>query len=531
MTASQPAPGEEVPAVIVGAGPVGLTAGLLLARRGIACLILERHPAPYPLPRAVHLDGEVARILQAAGVADGFREISRAMPGLRLVDARLRTIAEFRRASLIGSCGHPEASMFDQPDLERLLLGAVEREPRITLRRGAVVTAVGHRPGGAVVRYEHDGGLRHVRAAAVLGCDGAGSTVRAALDIAFRDLGFTERWLVIDVRSPRPLDVWDGVHQICDSRRAGTFMHIRGDRYRWEFRILDSDDVTELLSPAGIGRLLAPWTAGPGSGRLELVRGATYTFRARIAERWRERRVFLLGDAAHQTPPFIGQGLGSGLRDAHNLAWKLDLVLRGDAPEALLDTYQAERAPHTVRLIRGAITVGWALTGGGGRTAVLRRVLVRGLSRTRVARAALNTSSPRLRLGRGPRRRGASPIGLPCPQPREGDGWFDHTLGDGFALVTLDPVTAGPAAPRVVRVAASSPLGRWLARSKARAALVRPDRIVCDTARSRGEIPRLLTAPGRTAREIESALSAAPRRAAPQGAASVAPASSRSVVR
>jgi 3-(3-hydroxy-phenyl)propionate hydroxylase len=488
------------PVVIVGAGPVGLTAALLLARRGVECLVLERHPAPYPLPRAVHLDGEVVRILQEACVAEGFRKISRPMPGLRIVDARLRTIAEFRRENVAGTCGHPDASMFDQPDLEALLAAAAEREPAIRLRRGAEVTALAHETGGASVRYEADGQSRQVRASAVLGCDGAASTVRAALDTGFRDLGFSEPWLVVDIRSPRPLPMWEGVHQVCDPRRAATFMHLTGDRYRWEFRILDSDRPEDLTSPDGLASLLAPWLDATSFGEVQVVRSARYTFLARVAREWRQRRVFLLGDAAHQTPPFIGQGLGSGLRDAHNLAWKLDLVLRGAAGESLLDTYQAEREAHTVQLIRGAMFVGWALTGGSGRTAMLRRGLVRGACRIpAVSRAALSATSPRLRIGsRRPRIGSRRPlIGGLAPQWRDeaAGTWSDDVLGAGFALITLDTASAASQTGaqqhgcRVVGVDPASAAGRWLAAAGVHSALVRPDRVVGATARRGDPVP------------------------------------------
>jgi 3-(3-hydroxy-phenyl)propionate hydroxylase len=484
---------DSLPIVIVGAGPVGLTAALLLARRGARCVVLERHSSPYTLPRAVHIDGEVARILQSVGLSGGFGAISRAMPGLRLVDGELRLIAEFLRGDLVGVNGHPEASIFDQPDLERLLLDAVASQPEITVIRGAAVTGVTQDATGAHVRYERGGDETWLRASAVLGCDGSGSTVRAALDVRWRDLGFAEPWLVVDIRSPVPLSMWDGVHQVCDPRRAATFMHKTGDAYRWEFRILDSDDASELATPAGVAGLLRPWLGDTSLASTTIVRVATYVFHARVAQRWRDRRVFLLGDAAHQTPPFVGQGLGAGLRDAFNLAWKLDMVLRGEAPETLLDTYHRERAPHVVRTIRTAILVGWALTGGSGPMANARRRVVAGLSRIpAVPRAALRASSPRLRLDGSHWRSAPAPVGGLCPQPRDGEGWFDDRLGRGFTLLALHAADHTSPDIRVVVLEETSPLGRWIRGWNLCAILLRPDRVICATARSVADIRHTL---------------------------------------
>ena len=235
----------------------------------------------------------------------------------------------------------------------------------------------GHRPGH---RSLHQDGAEHqITADALLGADGTSSLVRQAIGSGLRDLRFAERWLVIDVRSRQALCDWGGVYQICDPARAATFMHVTGDRYRWEFRLADGETADDLTAPGQLARLLKLWTTDIAD--LEIIRQATYTFRARVADRWRQGRVFLLGDAAHQTPPFIGQGLGAGLRDAANLTWKLAAVLHGQVGEEILDSYEQERRPHATRTIRAEVTVGWALTGGQDRAAIIRRIALAGLCR------------------------------------------------------------------------------------------------------------------------------------------------------
>jgi len=243
----------DTPVVIAGAGPVGVTAATLLARRGIASVLLEKYQAPYPLPRAVHLDDEVVRILQAAGVAEQFSKISRPMPGMRLVDARHKTMAEFNRAGGAGPSGYPRANMFDQPELEQILLDNLAAHPLVTLRRGCDVTSI-EGTGPVTVRYTQGGAEHQITADAVLGADGANSLVRQVIGAGLRDLRFEERWLVIDVRSPRALCDWGGVYQICDPARAATFMHVTGDRYRWEFRLADGETAEDLTAPGRLTR-------------------------------------------------------------------------------------------------------------------------------------------------------------------------------------------------------------------------------------------------------------------------------------
>ena len=405
MNDQHPAPRE--PVIVVGAGPVGCTAALLLADSGIPVTLLERHTQPHPLPRAVHLDDEVARILDRIGVSEGFLARSRPGSGLRLLDARHRVMAEFSRDHRPGVHGFPQANMFHQPDLEELMLAQAERHPLIDFRRGAEVIglddddALGPLAAAPVRVHARIAGHPHAfTGRVVLGCDGAGSTIRTLAGITMDDLGFTERWLVVDIKAETGLDAWDGVEQVCDPARAATFMQVTGDRYRWEFQLRDGENEAGLITPAALGQLLLPWTGRSDLSGLQIIRSASYTFRARLASRFQAGRVFLLGDAAHLTPPFIGQGLAAGLRDADNLAWKLAHVLTGRAGAGLLASYDAERRPHAKAMVKKAVRVGWAMTGGQDRAAAIRQIALAAAVRSeRACQAMGSTATPRLKTG------------------------------------------------------------------------------------------------------------------------------------
>lgn len=500
---------EHVPVVIVGAGPIGVSAAIMLGRRGVSCLVLERWQDVYPLPRAVHFDDEVFRIFAAMGLEEQVRAISRPAPGMRLTDAENRVLAEFRRDPAGQLHGYPQANMFDQPELEHVLRGALAEYECLHLHGGVEVFDIEHAavgPGLVRVRYRDvaSGAEHEVWADVLLGCDGANSITRAAVGATMEDFGFSQQWLVVDVDSPEPLHVYDGVQQVCDPDRAATFMPVVEGRYRWEFR-LRADEQPDDVDDARVVGLITPWLGGVDVTKLTFVRRSCYTFRGLVADRWRRGRIFLLGDAAHQTPPFIGQGLCAGMRDAQNLSWKLALVLTGNADDRLLDTYQAERRPYARRVIQLAIAVGWLMTGGTARTARGRRATLRALSRLPGAEdRVLNAAWPAFADGPLVRRPNRGCVaGQLCSQPTvRSDGEqirLDRLLGDGFSILYRGSDRVAAFDPPTQRFFASlgatimrlgdvpdddGALAALLDRSRADALLLRPDRIVAAAADS-----------------------------------------------
>jgi 3-(3-hydroxy-phenyl)propionate hydroxylase len=478
---------DHVPVVIVGAGPVGVTAATLLGQYGVECLVLDRWDSVYPQPRAVHLDDEICRVLARLGIASEFAAISRSTLGLQLIDRNHRVLAVFDRTG-DDRHGHPRANLFDQPELEHLLRSNLTGQTTVNLRGNVEVTDVaqcGEGPVRVDFRDQLTGQHESVLATYVLGCDGAHSIVRTAIGATMKDLKFEQRWLVIDIASTVELDQWEGVHQVCDPKRAATYMRIGETRYRWEFRLLEGETAADFQSIGALLPLVGPWVEGIPGDQLELLRVAEYTFRAQLADHWRDGNVFLLGDAAHLTPPFIGQGLCAGIRDSMNLSWKIAGVLAGDLPEWVLDTYEMERKPHAGAMIRLAKLIGASMTRGGRAGNLLRRLIAPRLHwfpglRDRL----LFGETPGLRrsaLVHRPRFR-RSIAGRLCPNALLPDGRrLDDASNGGFLLITSVTPTSQTQARlagrgvRVVEALPGSQLHRWLSARHAAAALVRPD--------------------------------------------------------
>ena len=485
---------EFVPVVIVGAGPAGIAAATLLGQYGVETLVLDRHETVYPLPRAVHADDEVYRILARLGIGDEFAAHSRPAHGLRLIDPQMQVLSEIPRSTELSTAhGFPQMNMFDQPELEAMLRANVKHYPQVTVHGNVEVTSVTQNQNGRVRVSFLDrvrGGEQSVQATYVLGCDGANSPTRAAIGAHMYGLPFTQDWLVIDVNTDVDLAQWEGCHQVCNPERGGTYMRVSETRYRWEFQLVDGETVADYQTLAAVEPLIRPWLGDTPIDALELVRVTAYTFRAQVASRWRDRNVFLLGDAAHLTPPFVGQGLAAGLRDAMNLTWKLVGVLDGTLPESVLDTYEQERKLHAAAMILMAVSVGAAMTGGGRvgdliRHTVFPRMQNLRLPGTRVS--AADGVAPGLRSS-GLVKKSRTPGGLAgtlCPNPVLQEGQrFDEVVGNRFALITSSPLSDAQRSAlssrgaAVVLAAAGSELEGWLRNGRATAAIVRPDRAV-----------------------------------------------------
>lgn len=458
----------QAPVVVVGAGPVGMISAHLLGALGVPTVVIEREREIHPLPRAVHLDDEALRTFQALGLEEAIAPYLRPVAGMQLVTAPDAPFWHFRDGVQPGPNGWPRSNMFHQPSVERVLRERLDRYPHVSLRLAEEVDSLTLRADGALVGV----GGRRIAASAVLGCDGARSTVRRLLGVPLRDRRFDQRWLVVDVRSDGPLPDRP-VQQVCDPDRPATFVPTGGDRYRWEWLLHDGESAQDLPS---VQQRVAPWVGGHA---VRVEREAVYRFHAGRAERFRVGPVFLLGDAAHQMPPFLGQGLCSGIRDAANLVWKLALVRSGVAADALLDSYERERAPHVDLVITLAMLMGVLVRARGPAAAGLRAALRLAAHLPPRLRVPLQ-QVPTPGLRRGPLVLGGRGAGLPLPQDPAG---ADRHLGSGFALVGLAPAPVlgqvwKRLGARYVRVDPGSAPASWLRRRRATVAVVRPDRYV-----------------------------------------------------
>ena len=472
---------------IVGYGPVGAILANLLGQYGLKVVVLERDATVNPLPRAVHFDGEVMRIFQSAGLAERIGSVARASSkGMHFVNPEGATLLVRRGREGAGLHGWANNWYFHQPYLEDELRRGVERFPNVDVRLRHDVYTIEQHGDGAIVRVEDMscGALIGLRAKYVVGCDGARSLVRRLIGSPMDDLGLHQPWLVVDIAvdetSERVNALPDHTIQLCDPARPMTVVYVGGNRRRWEIMLMPGDDPKTLTEPQRIWGFLSPWLQ-PSDGVME--RSAIYTFHSVVAREWRRGALILAGDSCHQTPPFLGQGMCAGIRDAANLAWKLAAVLSEGADEDLLDTYQSERRPHVEAFIKLAVELGSVIQ-------TTDPAIARERDRQFAEGGTKTFDYPQPQLGTGVRYDASLPSGTVFPQPHLADGrLLDEAIGSRFAVVgdaaIVNSVDVGTAAAwRALDVVEVTNLGPSEALSAlgAGAVLLRPDRYIFGTA-------------------------------------------------
>lgn len=330
--------------LINGLGPVGAALACLLGQRGLQVCVLDKSTTIFEAPRAIALDNEALRILQMAGLPEGsFQTIA-----IPQVTMHSPIFGQYNRIAAAGAMdGHPRLVTFFQPELEARLRERMAALPTVTVRLGCEFLSYEETASGVVAQVRNaQGQAEPVSARFLVGADGAASTIRRQLGLDFLGETYAEDWLVVDVKNaPLPID---HVEFICDPQRPAPHMPAPGNRQRWEFKLQPGETRAQMEKHEVIRRLLKPWDP---EGVAEIERVAVYRFHARVADTFSKGAVFLVGDAAHITPPFVGQGLVAGLRDVANLAWKLEAVCKGWCHAQLLKTYDQERRPHAKAMI------------------------------------------------------------------------------------------------------------------------------------------------------------------------------------
>jgi len=459
--------------LVVGLGPIGDVLTGLLQVHGLKVIAIDKEPDIYPLPRAAVFDEEIMRIFQMIGASEPILPLCRVPPGYEFRTAKGEVLLGFDVRQGNGPMGWAQTYALHQPGVERVLrdrLTALGADMRLS----TALLGFAEDADGVTARVEEPDGAYDIRANYLVGCDGASSRVREIIGTGMFDYGFEEPWLVIDAVVKNGEDLPQIALQICDPVQPTTFLRMSGERYRWEFMLKPGDDPERFAGDENLERLLAPWNV---LDRIEIERRAIYRFHGLVAKDWRRGRILLAGDAAHQMPPFAGQGMCSGVRDSANLAWKLAAVVQGEAGDPLLDTYQIEREPHVRVIIETSIAF--------GRTVCVLDPAAAAARDAGMIAARASGERPAM-IAYPPLRGGCflddGAAGSLFIQPIVDGERLDERLGAGAWLISRSATSVTTPGLTFILIESldgfATPLSEWLDAQEAEAVLVRPDRHV-----------------------------------------------------
>ena len=510
---------ESFDVAVIGFGPAGATCANLLGKLGVRTLVVDKARAVYEMPRAFAIDHEIMRVFQDLGLAAEVSRHTRPFTPSEYYGVDGQLIKRLGSVPPPYPLGWPPNMVFTQPPVEAALRARTAAWPSVTVVLGDELVGLAQTSERVLLELRGDNGnTRTVEARYVIGCDGASSTVRTLSGLQYVDLAFDEPWLVVDLHvNEQGLAKLPAVSvQYCDPARPATYLIGPDNHRRWEIMVLPGEDRREMEKEQNVWRLLSRWITPADA---TLWRRASYQFHALVAGEWRNGRAFIAGDAAHQQPPFTGQGMCQGVRDVANLAWKLDRVLRGKSSDALLDTYATERREHVERLTTVIKGIGRVICERDPQAARARDARMLAETGGKVITQARQELIPPLSCGLvSPSSHAANGTIFPQPRIRQGSGTalLDAIAGTGFRIVAnqasiadglcaatlarldMQVVHVGetatgedgdgqtPGAISVVEV--EGVLTSWFQRYWCSAALVRPDHYVFGVAANRGEL-------------------------------------------
>ncbi|MFC9688293.1 bifunctional 3-(3-hydroxy-phenyl)propionate/3-hydroxycinnamic acid hydroxylase [Kribbella sp. NPDC056951] len=493
---------------IVGYGPTGVTAANLLGAAGLKVVVVEKDPTVFSRARAISTDEEVLRIWQRVGLAERLKQDMLGPRPLDIVDAQGRPFLSGH--STPRGHGHPAQMFIYQPALEQVLRDGADRYPNVDVLLEHECLRIQQDTDRVELTLigTGDDTVRRVQASYLIAADGGSSPVRGQLNIGYDGRTYEDRWVVIDTKMLKPWPDHDRLRFHGDPARPAVDCPTPLGHHRWEFPILAGEDERELTTDEEIYRLVARY--GISRDSIKILRAVVYSHHVRLADRWRVGRVFLAGDAAHAMPPWIGQGMAAGVRDAANLCWKLTAVLRGRLPESILDSYETERKPHARGVTRRADFVGRITTVRRPAVAAARNRAMRAVCRIPGVNQALQNAAwiPVARYPAGFLATGRA-AGWMIPQPwvTVADGTdvrLDDALGDDWVMLHAAAASNQPAWSGI-RALTVKPAGRrptegilvdrdgilltWMRRHGAATVVLRPDRYVYASAETHNPLP------------------------------------------
>ncbi|MBU8918992.1 bifunctional 3-(3-hydroxy-phenyl)propionate/3-hydroxycinnamic acid hydroxylase [Bacillus sp. FJAT-29953] len=343
--------------IVVGGGPTGVMAANILGRYGLKTIVFDKLKDIYPLPRAAVIDDDIARIIQFAGLEEDILKLSTVSKGYKFLNQQNSPMFGFKRNASHTSNGYPTSLVIRQPLIEEVLRSGLKKHENILFYSNHEVLDVEERNDLVTVKVKDLAAKeeKSFQAKYVIAADGARSKVRECIGIEREDMNFNHPWLIVDIKAPKELDLPTINQQYCHPSRAATCIYLGNDMYRWEIALHEHETQSTYKTDESIKELLSNWMS---TEDITVDRKIIYVFRSLLAKQGRKGRIFLAGDSAHQMPPFLGQGLSSGIRDAVNICWKIAHILKYDVNESILDSYEKERMPHVEKIMRHAVLLG-----------------------------------------------------------------------------------------------------------------------------------------------------------------------------